>query len=109
MEGRPQRRRHMIVVAILKVRRDLAEQFRDYERRVAAIMRKHGGDIEHTVVVPAADDGDTFQEIHVMRFPSQEVFMAYQADPDRRALESLRQAAIVETQVFVGEDGPDYR
>ena len=44
-----------------------------------------------------------------MRFPSQEVFMAYQADPDRRALESLRQAAIVETQVFVGEDGPDYR
>ena len=51
----------MMVVAILKVRQGLAEQFRDYERRVAAIMQKHRGDIERTVVVPTADHGDTFQ------------------------------------------------
>jgi hypothetical protein len=61
------------------------------------------------VVVPTADHGDTFQEIHLIRSPTHDAFMAYQADPDRRALESLREAAIVETEIFVGEDGPDYR
>jgi antibiotic biosynthesis monooxygenase (ABM) superfamily enzyme len=99
----------MMIVAILKVRQGFAEQFCEYERRVAAIMRKYRGDIERTVVVPTAEDADTFQEIHLIRFPSEDAFTAYQADPERSVLEPRRQAAIVETQIFVGEDGPDYR
>ena len=99
----------MVVVAILKVRQSVVEEFRNYERRVAGVMRKHGGDIERTVVVPAGDDGDTLDEIHFIRFPDQSAFTAYQADPDRRALEPVRRAVVVDTEIFVGEDGPDYR
>lgn len=98
----------MVIVAILKVRQEFADQFREYEHRVAAIMQKHGGAIERTVVVPADDNGDTFREIHLIRFPHRDGFMAYQTDPDRKGLESLRQTAIVQTDVFIGEDGPDY-
>jgi uncharacterized protein (DUF1330 family) len=98
----------MVVVAILTVRQALAEQFRDYERGVARIMGKHGGAIERTVVTPVAEDGETFREIHFIRFPDRGAFAAYQADPERQALEPARQALVVATELFVGADGPDY-
>ena len=59
-------------------------------------------------VVPAADDDDTLQEIHLIRFPDERAFTDYQADPDRRALEAVRRAVVLETEIFVGEDGPHY-
>ena len=97
----------MVVVAILRVRQSFVQQFREYERRVVRIMRNHGGEMERTVIVPAGED-ETFREIHVMRFPDQDSFGAYQGDPARRALEATRVAAIVETEIFFGEDGPVY-
>jgi uncharacterized protein (DUF1330 family) len=94
----------MVVVAILRVRQAFVEQFREYERRVVTIMQNHGGEIERTVIVPAGDD-ETFREIHIMRFPDQNSFGAYHADPARRALEAMREAAIIETEILFGEDG----
>ncbi|HLK92044.1 MAG TPA: DUF1330 domain-containing protein, partial [Polyangia bacterium] len=95
-------------VAVITVRRELADQFRDYERSVATILGRHGGRIERTVVVPASDDRETFREIHLIRFPDRDGFAAFQADPSRAELDPLRRSLIVETTILVGEDGPDY-
>ena len=41
----------MLVVAILTVKREALDVFREYESRAAAIMRDYGGRIDRTVIV----------------------------------------------------------
>ena len=97
----------MTIVAILTVRRKGLEQFRVFERHAAGVMAAHGGRIERTVVV-SMDSPDLLKEIHVVTFPGVGAFRAYQADPRLGELAHLREAAVVSTEVFVGEDGPEY-
>jgi hypothetical protein len=98
----------MTIVAILTVRRRALEQFRAFERHAAAVMAAHGGRIERTIVVPLADSPDLLKEIHVVTFPGAAAFRAYREDARLGELTHLREAAVVNTEVFVGEDGPDY-
>lgn len=97
----------MVVVAILTVRRAELAAFRTYETAAAAEMLEHGGRLERTVVV---DDGvsDTLQEIHLVRFADAASFASYQASRKLAALRYLRDASVVETRLFVGDDGPAY-
>jgi uncharacterized protein (DUF1330 family) len=95
------------IVAILTVRRGELEKFRAFERHAAAVMAAHGGRIERTVVV-AGDSPELLKEIHVVTFPEERAYRAYQQDPRRAELAHLRAAAVVSTEVLVGEDGPDY-
>ena len=98
----------MTIVAILTVRRSGLEQFRVFERHAAGVMAAHGGRIERTVVVPLPETPDLLKEIHVVTFPGAGAFQAYRDDPRLAELAHLREAAVVSTEVFVGEDGPDY-
>jgi hypothetical protein len=98
----------MTIVAILTVRRRGLEQFRAFERHAAGVMAAHGGRIERTIVVPLADAPDLLKEIHVVTFPGAGAFRAYREDARLAELAHLREAAVVSTEVFVGEDGPDY-
>lgn len=97
----------MTIVAILTVRRAGLEDFRRFERHAAEVMAAHGGRIERTVVVPG-DSPELVREIHVVTFPEAGAFRAYREDPRLGELAHLRAAAVVSTEVFVGEDGPDY-
>jgi hypothetical protein len=96
------------IVAILVVRRRALEPFRVFERHAAGVMAAHGGRIERTVVVPVADSPDLLREIHVVTFPDARSFQAYREDGRLADLAHLREASVVSTEVFVGEDGPDY-
>jgi uncharacterized protein (DUF1330 family) len=96
------------IVAILTVRKDALEQFRAFERHAAAVMRAHGGRIESTVVVTPDPAPGRVREIHVVTFPDAGAFQAYRDDPRLTEHAHLREAAVVSTEVFVGEDGPDY-
>jgi hypothetical protein len=84
----------MTLVVILTVRSEAVERFRAFERRAAAVMARHGGAIERTVVVPPARPGDCLREVHVVTFPGE--------------IAPLRDESVVGTEVLVGEDGPDY-
>ena len=48
------------------------------------------------------------REVHIVTFPSDDAFASYRRDPELAPLAALREAAIVETEILVGDDGPDY-
>jgi hypothetical protein len=96
----------MVLVAILTVPVAAAAEFRDFERRAAVVLARHGGRIEQTVVVPG--DATVFREVHVVRFPGPQAFAAYRADPDLAALASTRARVVTHTELLAGEDGPRY-
>jgi uncharacterized protein (DUF1330 family) len=96
----------MVLVAILTVPVAAAAEFRDFERRAAAVLARHGGRIEQAVVVPG--DGTLFREVHLVRFPGPDAYAAYRADPDLAALASLRARVVTHTELLAGEDGPRY-
>jgi GNAT superfamily N-acetyltransferase len=96
------------VVAILTVRREALEQFRAFERGAAVVMEAHGGRIERTVVVTPDRVPGLVTEIHVVTFPDAAAFQAYRDDARLGALAPLRAASVVGTDLYVGEDGPDY-
>jgi uncharacterized protein (DUF1330 family) len=98
----------MTIVAILVVRRRALEEFRAFEQHAAAVMAAHGGRIERAVVTPVADAPDLVREIHVVTFPDAQAYQAYRNDPRLTERAHLRAAAVVSTEVFVGEDGPEY-
>lgn len=117
----------MLLVVVLTVRRDRAEDFHRFETAAARIMARHGGAMERTVRLdeaprtarPPLDDSDAeprataapeaFREVHLVRFPSEDAFRAYRADPELGSLAPLRAASIIATEIWPGTDGPTYR
>jgi hypothetical protein len=97
----------MTLVVILTVRRKAADSFRAFERQAAAVMARHGGAIERTVVVNS--DADLFKEVHIVTFPDAAARAAYRKDPELAALLPLREMSVISTEVLIGEDGPVYR
>jgi uncharacterized protein (DUF1330 family) len=101
------RRARLVIVAILTPRSGSMEIFREYETKAARIVARHGGAIERTVVEEAAQPG-SIREVHVVCFPDSAAFANYRADPDLASLAALRDAAIAQTELLFGRDGPDY-
>jgi uncharacterized protein (DUF1330 family) len=99
----------MTLIAIMTVRRDAIRKFRSFESKAAVVMARHGGAIERTVVVPLADRNDLFKEVHIVTFPSTDAFSAYRQDLALEEIAHLRKEAVVDTEVMIGEDGPNYR
>lgn len=98
----------MILVAILTVRTGAAEQFRAYEKHAATVMKTHGGRIERTVVVAPEVGTEVFREVHIVTFPSAQAYAAYRGDAGLAQAAHLRETAVVDTQVLIGEEGPSY-
>jgi len=97
-----------LVVAILTVRREAVDAFREYESRAAEIMRDYGGRIERTVVVDPGGASDRFREVHVVSFPDAAAFGSYRNDTRLAAIASLREQSVVHTEMLLGEEGPVY-
>jgi uncharacterized protein (DUF1330 family) len=98
----------MIVVAIMTVRKNEIEKFRSFESKAAAIMASHGGVIERTVVIPLPISPELFKELHIVTFPSEQAFAAYRQDKALQEVAHLRAESVVETEILVGETGPNY-
>lgn len=97
----------MIVVAVLTVRRAELARFRAYEAFAIGRVRAHGGALERCVELdgPAPE---LLRELHVLRFPDAAALAAYRADPALAARQAERAAAVVDTVVWTGVDGPAY-
>ena len=83
--------------------------FEEYERKAARIMKRYGGFIERTVR-PSALDAASDQpfEVHLVRFPSDEMFERYRTDLELKALSAERDAVITKTLILTGSQGPAY-
>jgi antibiotic biosynthesis monooxygenase (ABM) superfamily enzyme len=92
------------------IREGLEAEFETYERKVSRVMTRYGGVIERAIrtTTTAAHESDQPFEVHVLRFPSQELYDAYRDDAERRALSAERAAIIANTDVLVGTLGPTY-
>lgn len=97
------------VIASLWIENGNLAAFEAYERKAARIMKRYGGLVERVVRLSANEEqpGQPF-EIHLVRFPSPEMFAAYRSDSELQALSSERNAAITRTTVMVGHENPTY-
>ena len=98
----------MTLVVILTVRSEAIDKFRTFEKKAAVVMAKHGGAIERTVVVLPESTRGFLKEIHLVTFPHEQALLAYQQDGDLREVAHLREESVVQTEILVGENGPDY-
>lgn len=75
--------------------------FEAYERRAAGVLARHGARIERAFrPLDAAEDPALPFEIHLLRFPDRAALTAWQADPERAALQEERERLIARTTVI---------
>jgi antibiotic biosynthesis monooxygenase (ABM) superfamily enzyme len=101
----------LYILVRLWIREGLETEFEAYERKVSRIMARHGGVIERAIrMVRASDDrsDDEPFEVHVLRFPSQDLYDAYRDDAERHSLSDERARIITNTDILVGVPGPAY-
>jgi uncharacterized protein (DUF1330 family) len=85
-------------------------EFEAYESKVARIMARYGGVIERAIrTSKASEEGsDEPFEVHVLKFPSRELYDAYLNDAERRSLSGERAGIITNSDILVGTPGPAY-
>jgi uncharacterized protein (DUF1330 family) len=90
------------VVALFVVQHKRAE-FDAFERQAAALLARHGGNVERRVRIAEQAAGQPY-EIHVVTFPDRQAFDAYREDPGVMALQPAREDAIERTEIWLGAD-----
>lgn len=98
------------IVVRLWIHRGREAEFEAYERKVSRIMARYGGAIERAIrTPPASDEGsDAPFEVHVLSFPSRDLYQAYRDDAERRSLDGERTRIIAKTDSLIGTAGPAY-
>lgn len=105
----------LTLVMIAKMPASSVAAFREYERRVLALLDRHGGMLERRL--RSVDDSaeiddsaliDDCAEIHVLSFETRDGYRAYLADPDRARHRELLVGVPIEQQIIevsdVGDD-----
>ena len=100
----------LYILVRLWIHRGLEAEFEAYERKVLRIMARYGGVIERAIRTSRASDDEPAEpfEVHVLRFPSRDLYNAYQDDAERRSLSDERARIIANTDIFVGASVPTY-
>ena len=91
----------MQVLALLHVGEGGIDTLRAFEHQALAILREHGGTLISAFEPERAGEDGIPDEIHLLEFPTAEVFAAYRADPRLADLGDLRARAIASTVVYV--------
>jgi hypothetical protein len=101
----------LYILVRLWVSRGLETEFEDYERKVSRIMARYGGVIERAIRTLRASDerSDEPFEVHMLKFPSRDLYDAYRDDAERHSLSGERARIITNTDILVGMLGPTYR
>ncbi len=100
----------LYILVRLWIRRDLEAEFEAYERKVSRIMARYGGVIERAIRTSrtSGDASDEPFEVHVLKFPSRDLYDAYLNDSERRSLNSERASVITNSDILVGTPAPTY-
>lgn len=100
----------LYILVRLWIHKGLETQFEAYERKVSRIMARHGGVIECAIRASRAPDDKSDEpfEVHVLKFPSRDLYDAYRDDAERLSLSGERARIITNTDILVGTPGPAY-
>jgi antibiotic biosynthesis monooxygenase (ABM) superfamily enzyme len=100
----------LYILVRLWIRSGRETEFETYEGKVSRIMARYGGVIERAIrTSKATDDGSNEPfEVHVLKFPSRELYDAYLDDAERRSLTEERAGIITNSDILVGTPGPTY-
>jgi antibiotic biosynthesis monooxygenase (ABM) superfamily enzyme len=100
----------LYILVRLWIHKGLEADFEAYERKVSRIMARYGGVIERAIrTSKAPDDGSNEPfEVHVLKFPSRELYDSYRDDAERRSLSGERAGIITNTDILVGTLRPTY-
>jgi uncharacterized protein (DUF1330 family) len=100
----------LYIIVRLWIHRTLEAEFEAYERKVSRIMARYGGVIECAIRVSgASDDGsDKPFEVHVLKFPSRDLYDGYRDDAERHSLSGERAGIITKTDTLIGMPAPTY-
>lgn len=100
----------LYILVRLWTHRGLEAEFEVYERKVSRIMARYGGVIERAIRTSRASDAESDEpfEVHVLKFPSRQLYDAYLDDAERRSLRGERAGIITKTDILVGTPGPSY-
>ena len=98
------------VIVQLWIHQGREAEFEAYERKVVRIMARYGGVIEHAIRTSRASHVEANEpfEVHVLRFPSHDLYNAYRNDAERRSLSGERAGIITNTNTLVGTSSPTY-
>jgi antibiotic biosynthesis monooxygenase (ABM) superfamily enzyme len=100
----------LYILVRLWIRSGLETEFEAYERKVSRIIARYGGVIERAIRTSKApaDGSDEPFEVHVLRFPSRDLYDAYRDDAERQSLSDERARIITKTDSLIGMPGPTY-
>ena len=100
----------LYILVRLWIDRSRETEFEAYERKVSRIMVRYGGVIERVIRTSGASDdrSDEPFEVHVLKFPTRDLYDAYRDDAERRSLNGERAGIITNTDILVGTPGPTY-
>jgi len=100
----------LYILARLWIRRGLETEFEAYESKVARIMARYGGIIERAIRTSEASQEGSNEpfEVHVIKFPSRDLYDAYLDDTERRSLSGERARIVTNSDILVGTPGPAY-
>lgn len=95
--------RPIYLVVSLWIREANIAAFEAYEQKAHGIMQKYGGSIEKIIrLIPSAEQANQPFEVHLVRFPNNQMFDAYRLDAEYKALSLEREAVITKTAVLPG-------
>jgi antibiotic biosynthesis monooxygenase (ABM) superfamily enzyme len=99
----------LYIIVRLWIQRGLEAEFEAYEHKVSRIMARYGGLIERAIRTFTTDGGSNEPfEVHLLKFPSRDLYEAYRDDAERRSLSVERDRIITNTDVLAGAPGPTY-
>jgi len=100
----------LYIIIRLWIHRGREAEFESYEHKMSRIMARYGGLIERAIRTSgASDDGsDEPFEVHLLKFPSRDLYDAFRDDAERRSLSGERDGIITNTDILVGTRGPTY-
>ena len=96
----------LYILVRLWIHKGRETEFEAYESKMARIMARYGGVIE-LAMRPSGAPEEPF-EIHVIKFPSRDLYDVYLGDTERRSLSDERAAIITNSDILVGTPGPTY-
>lgn len=95
------------VVVLLKVK-DL-DKFENYEKRAIQIMAEHSGSLISAFKPDENESSNSdVHEVHILEFPSVELFHAYRGSKKIQSLAKLREQAIEKTTMYLSNEFKNY-
>lgn len=89
----------VVMLNLLRFAQDGEASYREYARATAPFLQRYGGEVLYagsgsTVLV--AEDGQSWDAVLVVRYPSREAFSRMVADPEYQKVTALRTRALSE-------------